>query len=129
MEYVVFSHSTVDETLIEEFEKVMKDFELSSLFTEEHKSTSIKVDYLDLKSVINKSGASVSHLQDFSKFIQTSDDNKMYASVMLRTLNTPRTFKQMMNIIKKTNDYISHKIADEHMFNMWNIVWYNEDLY
>lgn len=128
MEYTVFTHSTVDETLIEKFNDTIDRLEIDSLFTHENKSTTIKVDYLDLKSVVNKTGASVSPLEDFSRNIKKSDDNKMYASVMLRTINQPRTFKQFMKIIKDINSYIK-TVNDEHMFNMWNIVWYNEDLY
>lgn len=128
MEYIVFLHSTVYETLIEEFNDTIDRLELDSLFTDEHRSTSIKVDYLDLRSVVKKNGASVIPLQEFSSNIKKSDDNKMYASVMLRTLNTPRTFKQFMKMIKDINAYIK-TVNNEHMFNVWNIVWYNEDLY
>lgn len=128
MDYIVFSHSTIDETLIEKFNDTIDRLELDSLFTDEHRSSEIKVDYLDLKSVVNKTGASVIPLQEFSSNIKKSDDNKMYASVMLRTLNQPRTFKQFMKIIKDINSYIK-TVNDEHMFNIWNIVWYNEELY
>jgi len=128
MEYIVFTHSTVDETLIEKFNDTIDRLQLDSLFTDEHRSTSIKVDYLDLKSVTNKSGASVSPLEEFSRNIEMSDDNKMYASVMLRTLNQPRTFKQFMKIIKDINSYIK-TVDGDYLYNVWNIVWYNEDLY
>lgn len=128
MEYIVFNHSTIDDELIEKFNDTIDRLELDSLFTDEHRSSEIKVDYLDLKSVVNKTGASVSRLEQFSTNIKKSDDNKMYASVMLRTLNQPKTFKQFMKIIKEVNEYIE-TVKEEHMFNVWNIVWYNEELY
>ena len=129
MTYFVFEHQTTDEQLIKEFNKSMKKLDLEPLFTDEHRSTPIKVDYLHLKSVANKTGASIPHLQLFSDFIHMSDDNKMYASVMLRTINQPTTFKSFMDTIKAINNYIQHGILPKYLHNTWNIVWYNEDLY
>ena len=128
MYYTVFNHNTSDEDLIEDFEKTMKKLELEPLFTDEHKSTSITVSWAMLKNLVN-GGSSYQTLKTFSDYIKTSDDNKMYASVMLRTLNMPANFENLIKNVKKVNEYISHGILDKHMHNKWNIVWYNEDLY
>lgn len=133
MSYIVFNHNTTDDELIEKFEDKIQRLELEPLFTDEHKSTSISVSWAMLKSVVN-GGSAYQTLSQFSDHINASKtdkskDNQMYASTMLRTLNTPVNFDGLIKNIKKVNEYLSHKVIDEHKHNKWNIVWYNEELY
>lgn len=128
MRYTVFNHNTTDEELIEKFEDTIQRLDIEPLFTDEHRSTSISVSWAMLKNLVN-GGSSYQVLKNFSDFIHTSDDNKMYASVMLRTLHQPNNFENLIKNIKEVNHYISHNIDEQHQHNKWNIVWYNEELY
>lgn len=128
MYYTVFNHNTTDEELIEKFEDTIQRLDIEPLFTDEYRSTSISVSWAMLKNLVN-GGSSYQVLKNFSDFIHTSDDNKMYASVMLRTLYQPSNFENLIKNIKEVNQYISHNIDDKHLDNKWNIVWYNEELY
>lgn len=126
--FTVFDPMFNNEELENEFHAFFYKNNLTSLFTNEHKTSPIKVTYLDAKSVVNNNGAYASMLKDFSDVLSQANDNQMYNESTFKVIQKASTFQKMMNNIKKILQ--EYRTTDnEHLFNFWNIVYYNKDLF
>lgn len=124
--FTVFDSMFNNEELENEFHKFFYSNNLSPLFTNEHRASPIKVTYIDARSVTNN-GTYASLLKDFSDILSQGNDNQRYEESTFKILQKATTFQKMMNNIKKIiQEYKTTK--PEHLFNFWNIVYYNKDL-
>lgn len=76
-----------------------------------------------------KEGANAKYFKDFSDYLHMSKDNKMYNLSTFKLINTAKTLTQLVTIIKKVMQYVDHDIDNKHLFNTWNILYYNKEVY
>lgn len=117
-----------DEELENEFHNFFYKYNLTSLFTNEHRAGSISVTYVDARSVINTGGSYHETLKEFSDILTIGNDNKSYEEALFKIIYEARSFQGLMKTIRKLMDYIKTMDPD-HMFNLWNIVFYNKEVY
>jgi len=125
----IFNVNTVNEEVEEEFHKFFYKNNLLSLFTYEHRASPINVTDSDARSVIKPGNSYNKILIEFSDLMNMANDNKMYDSALFKIIYNARTFQGMMNQIKRLIRYIESDIDKKHLFNTWNIVWYNKEVY
>lgn len=125
--FTVFDPQFNDEDLENKFNDFFYKYNLAPLFTNEHRSSPIKVGYLDAKGVANENGSYVKDLKDFSDMLSQGNDNQRYEEATFKVLQKSPNFNVMMRKVRKLiQEYKSTK--PEHLFNFWNIVYYNKDL-
>lgn len=117
-----------DDELDEEFHNFFYKYNLTSLFTNDHRAGSISVTYVDAKSVVNTGGSYHETLKEFADLLAIGNDNKSYEEALFKIIYEARSFQGMMRTIRKLMDYIK-TIDPEHLFNLWNIVFYNKEVY
>lgn len=125
--FQIFEPRFNDEQLENEFNNFFYKYNLTSLFTNEHRAGSITVTYVDARSVINEGGSYHETLKDFSDYLSMNIHNKSYEEALFKIIYESRSFQSLMNNIKKVMEFID-TIDDNYMHNMWNIVFYNKDL-
>lgn len=125
----VFNVITVNEELENNFHSFFYENNLLALFTHEHRAAPIKVTDLDARSVVNFTGKYHKTLKKFADYITMANDNKMYEEALFKILYTSTSFQSLMNHIKKIIEVIESDIDIRHLFNTWNIVWYNKTIY
>lgn len=125
--YTVFEYVFNDEQLEENFEKQIQSLNIEPIFTYEHRSTPIKVNWAEARSIVN----GTSYYQTFAKFsdyVHMNVDNKSYDNALFKLLYSSNTIQGMVNIMKRIMDV--HDNADENRkHNTWNIVYYTENVY
>src|SRR5699024_3735141 len=126
--FQIFEPKYNDDELDNEFNNFFYKYNLTSLFTNEHRAGSITVTYVDAKSVINTGGSYHETLKEFSDFISIASDNKSYEEALFKLIYDSRSFQALIKNIRKYMDFIKQKIDSDHMSNMWNIVWYAQEL-
>ena len=132
--FTIFETRFNNEELENEFNNFFYKYNLTSLFTNEHRAGSISVTYIDAVSVINEgkegvreAGSYHKTLKDFADYLSMANDNKSYEEAIFRIIYEARSFQGLVNSIKKYMSYID-SIIEDRKFNTWNIVWYNKDL-
>lgn len=125
--FQIFDSKVVDEEIENEFHAFFYNFNLTALFTNEHRAGSISVSYVDMKSVLNEGGKNRKTLLEFADILSMANDNKTYEEAIFKLIHDSRSFQGLMNNIKKYLNFIK-QIEPEHMFNMWNVVWYAKEL-
>jgi len=123
----IFEPLYSNDELENEFTNFFYKYNLTALFTNEHRAQSIKVTYVDAKAVVNSGGKYHKILKQFSSIINIAQDNKMYEEALFEIIYTARTFQGFMNQLKKLFDHVA-KVYD-HLYNYWNIVFYTEELH
>ncbi len=126
--FQIFEPRFNNDELEEEFNNFFHKYNLTPLFTNEHRAGSISVTYLDAKSVINAGGSYHETLKEFADLLSIANDNKAYEEALFKIIYEARSFQGLMITIKKLMKYIQ-TIDDNHLFNLWNIVFYNKDVY
>ena len=126
--FQIFEPRFNDEELESEFNNFFHKYNLTPLFTNEHRAGSISVTYVDARSVINTTGSYHKTLKEFSDLLTIANDNKSYEESLFKIIYEARSFQGLMKTIKKIMDNIK-TIDPSHMFNLWNIVWYNKEVY
>lgn len=124
----LFEYRFNNDELETEFNNFFHRYNLTPLFTNEHRAGNVTVSYVDARSVINPSGSYHRTLKDFADLLSIGNDNKSYEEALFKIIYEARSFQAMMNTIKKLMDYI-RSLDPDHMFNLWNIVFYNKDVY
>lgn len=124
----IFDYKFNDEKLENEFNNFFYKYNLTALFTNEHRASPITVTYVDARSVINKGGKYHNLLKDFADLLNVANDNKKFEEAIFKFLYKSRSFQGLMRNIRNVMDYIS-TIDSDRFFNMWNIVWYNKEVY
>lgn len=125
----LFSPLFNNDELEEEFNNFFYKYNLVPLFTNEHRTSPITVTYLDARSTVKPGGSYHEQLKDFSDVLNMANDNKMYESSVFKIIYQAKTFQSLMKNIKKVKEYIESDIDEKHLFNTWNIVWYNKEVY
>ena len=126
--FQIFEPRFNDDELESEFNNFFHKYNLSALFTNEHRAGSITVTYVDARSVINTNGSYHKTLKEFSDILSIANDNKSYEESIFKIIYEARSFQGMIKTIKKLIDYIN-RLNPDHIFNLWNIVWYNKEVY
>ena len=128
-EIMVFSTDHIqDRELVADFHEFFYMNNLIQLFTNEHFTGQINVSYLDARSVVYKD----TYRRDFdnlSYLLENAQDNKMYEEAVFKIIHHANGFQKMMQNIRKLNAYFSGEIKEEHKFNLWNIVYYNDEFF
>lgn len=126
--FQLFEYRFNDEELEEEFNNFFYKYNLTALFTNEHRAGNITVTWVDARSVINPNGSYHRILKDFADLLSIGNDNKAYEEALFKIIYEARSFQGMMNTIKKLLDY-ANTIETDYKFNLWNIVFYNKEVY
>lgn len=125
----IFEPRFNDEELEEEFNNFFHRYNLTPLFTNEHRAGSITVAWTDARSVVNPAGSYHKTLKEFADLLSIANDNKSYEEALFKIIYEARSFQGMMRTIKKLMQYIQTIIDDNHLFNLWNIVFYHKEAY
>ena len=126
--FQIFEPKYNDEELDDEFHNFFYKYNLTPLFTNEHRAGTITVAWIDARSVVKPGGSYHETLKQFADFLTMGNDNKAYEEALFKIIYESRTFQQLMKKIRKLMDYIK-TIKPEHLFNLWNIVFYNKEVY
>lgn len=126
--FQIFEPRFNDEELENEFHSFFHKYNLTPLFTNEHRAGSISVTYVDARSVINTDGSYHETLKEFADLLSIGNDNKSYEEALFKVIYEARSFQGLMKTIRNLIEYIK-SIDPEHMFNLWNIVFYNKEVY
>ena len=125
--FQIFEPRFNDEELENEFNNFFYKYNLTSLFTNEHRAGSITVTYVDARSVINTGGSYHETLKEFADLLTIGNDNKSYEEALFKIIYESRSFQSFMKKIKDLLEYVK-TIDPEQLNNLWNIVFYNKDL-
>ena len=128
-DFTVFEFMFNNEKVENEFIKFFKVNNLDSMFTDEHRTSPIKVRLPDAQSVINGSGKYAKDLRNISDILSVGQNNQMYNEATFKILDEASTFQKMMNNIRRILNQYHVKTWDKHKKNIWNIVYYNKDLF
>ena len=125
----IFSYKFNDEELEQNFNEFFNIYNLNPIFTNEHRASPISVSYIDAKSVVNTTGKYHNVLKNFSDYVNSAMDNKMYESALFKMIYQANSFQGLINIVIKIMKHIQNEIDNKHLFNTWNIVWYTKEVY
>ena len=125
----IFSYKFNDEELEQNFNDFFNIYNLTPIFTNEHRASPISVSYIDAKSVVNTTGKYHNVLKNFSDYVNSAMDNKMYESALFKMIYQANSFQGLINIVTKIMKHIQNDIDNKHLFNTWNIVWYTKEVY
>ena len=146
----IFEPEFNDDELFQEFLNFFETYGLLSLFTNEHRAGSIKVKYVDARSVVLRAGNKDEMLKSpnenvrkkakfyqpkvpgkdratllkFAEYLKLYNDNQMFEDDLFYIIYESKDFRSMIERIKRMMNYIDHKISNDYKYNMWNIVWY-----
>lgn len=126
--FQIFEPRFYNDELEEEFHNFFYKYNLTPLFTNEHRAGNISVTYLDAKSVVNPSGSYHKTLKEFADILTIANDNKAYEEALFKIIYEARSFQKLMKTIRNLIKYIEN-IDNNHLFNLWNIVFYNKDVF
>ena len=102
-EFTVFEFMFNNEKIEKDFIKFFKVNNLDSMFTDEHRTSPIKVRLPDAQSVINDSGKYAKDLLNLSNILSVGQNNKMYNEATFKIINEATSFQKMMNNIRVIN--------------------------
>ena len=77
---------------------------------------------------MNDGGSYNGTLKEFTDYMAMASNNKAYQDAMFKILYNSRSMQTLMNNIKKVMRFIDSQIDEQHLFNTWNIVFYNKEL-
>src|SRR5699024_7893271 len=126
--FQIFEPRFNDEELETEFNNFFHKYNLTSLFTNEHRAGSISVTYVDARSVINTDGSYHNTLKEFAELLTIENDNKSYEEILFKIIYKSRSFQVFMKKIKDLLKY-AKSVDSEDIKILWNNVFYNKDVY
>ena len=126
--FQIFETRFNDDELETEFNNFFHKYNLTALFTNEHRAGSISVTYVDARSVINTGGSYHNTLKEFADLLTIGNDNKSYEEALFKIIYESRSFQSFMKKIKDLLEY-AKSMDPENLNNLWNIVFYNKDVY
>jgi len=121
----LFDVKTVDDEMVEAFYDFFPNQNLMPLFTNQHRTDQIEVPDLDLRSVIRSGNSYNRLLKSFSSFVNMNQNNIRYEDSLFEIIDNAKNFQKLMNNIRDFLNY-QQTINDEHTFNLWNIVYYDD---
>ena len=126
--FEIFEPRFNNEELEKEFNDFFYKYNLTSLFTNEHRAGSISVTYVDARSVINTGGSYHETLKEFADLLTIGNDNKSYEEALFKIIYEARSFQSFMKKIRDLLNY-AKTVDSKNLNNLWNIVFYNKDVY
>lgn len=124
----LFDVKTTNEELEQEFYNFFVRWNLTPLFTDAHRAGTITVTDLDARAVVNYHGAYSGDLRKLGNLMKLGQDNKAYQRAIFSIIYDRKSFRKLMITIREVNNTIEHEIKSEHMYNLWNIVYYTKGL-
>jgi len=121
----LFDVKTVDDEMVEAFYDFFPNQNLMPLFTNQHRTDQIEVPDLDLRSVIRSGNSYNRLLKSFSSFVNMNQNNIRYEDSLFEIIDNAKNFQKLMNNIRDFLNY-QQTINEEHTFNLWNIVYYDD---
>ena len=125
----IFDYSSIAsedrDELIANFEDFFYRENLIVLFTNEHRTSQIRVSWSDARSIFND-GAWAQELKTLSLYINEATDNKMYEEAIMSIIYNKSTFAHFMSGVRRLTQFLQSEIDGEFKSekNMWNIVYY-----
>lgn len=126
--FQIFEPRFNDDELETEFNNFFHKYNLTALFTNEHRAGSISVTYVDARSVINTDGSYHNTLKEFADLLTIGNNNKSYEEALFKIIYESRSFQSFMKKIKDLLEY-AQSIDPKDLDNLWNIVFYKKDVY
>lgn len=126
--FTIFNVVSMNEELEKEFHEFFYKYNLTALFTNEHRAGQIRVTDIDLRSVVKEGGKYHDDLKKFTDYLLLAQDNKMYEEAIFKIIYDARSFQGMMNMLRRLMTYID-TIEEDYEHNTWNIVWYTRNPY
>ena len=126
--FEIFEPRFNNEELEKEFNDFFYKYNLTSLFTNEHRAGSISLTYVDARSVINTGGSYHETLKEFADLLTIGNDNKSYEEALFKIIYEARSFQSFMKKIRDLLNY-AKTVDSKDLNNLWNIVFYNKDVY
>lgn len=126
-QFTIFEFKTLNEEIIQQFHDYFTSNDLTKLFTNEYRASPITVTDLEARSLIKGGNKANRVFKEFRDVLEWASNNKMYESAVFKIIHEPRTFTKMVSMIEELLNYIQSEINVEHLFNMWNIVWYDKE--
>ena len=126
--FQIFEPRFNNEELEKEFNEFFYKYNLTSLFTNEHRAGSISLTYVDARSVINTGGSYHETLKEFADLLTIGNDNKSYEEALFKIIYEARSFQSFMKKIRDLLNY-AKTVDSKDLNNLWNIVFYNKDVY
>lgn len=124
----VFDYAFNDVELQQEFENFFIRNDLLPLFSNEHRSTPIKVSWIDARSILSENGAYRKAFLDLSEVVNMATGNKKYEQAVFKMIYESRSLQKLKNISQKVvNKFI--ETTNKSQDNFWNIVFYTKDVY
>lgn len=124
----IFNVRTMDEEIEKEFYDFFPKWNLMRLFADENKTGQIVVSDADIRATINPHGAYHQDFKELSDHLAMADDNNKYQLAVFKMIEGAKSLKKVVNNIREVNKLIKHDIRNEHLFNTWNIVFYDDDV-
>ena len=119
--FEIFEPRFNNEELEKEFNDFFYKYNLTSLFTNEHRAGSISVTYVDARSVINTGGSYHETLKEFADLLTIGNDNKSYEEALFKIIYEARSFQSFMKKIRDLLNY-AKTLDSKDLNNLWNIV-------
>jgi len=121
----LFDVQSTNDEMVEAFYDFFENQNLMPLFTNQHRTDHIKVTDLDVRSTIKYPNSYNRLLKSFSSFVNMNQNNIRYEESVFEIIDNAKTFQKLMNNIRDFLNY-QQTINDEHTFNLWNIVYYDD---
>lgn len=106
--------------------KTFRDFwrynGLLPALTNAHEFEPIRVNYTQMKAVINEGGAYRQVLLDFASVLNINDNSKRYQDALADMFYKSPTLQKYVNYVKEITELMLH--MDEDDGRQWYIVWY-----
>src|SRR5699024_12031917 len=99
--FLIFEPRFNDEELESEFNNFFHKYNLTPLFTNEHRAGSISVTYVDARSVINTTGSYHKTIKEFCDLLIIENDHKSYEKSLLKIIYEQISFQGLIKSIKK----------------------------
>lgn len=127
--FTVFEFRTGNDQLITEFHKFFYKYNLTELFSNEHRVPhNITVTDNDVRSVVNY-GSYSQDLIKFANLLAVGSDNKKQSEALFKILHDSKTFQKLMNIIRRITQVYEKALTDGVDMNLWNIVFYTKSIF
>src|SRR5699024_3175520 len=84
--FQIFEPRYNNDELDQEFHNFFHKYNLTSLFTNEHRAGSITVTYVDARAVINPGGSYQETFKKFADLLTIGNDNKSYEETLIKII-------------------------------------------
>ena len=127
-ELTIFEYKFNNDELKEEFNAFFYRFNLIPLFNNEQLAGHINVSEIDARSIINPGGAHRRMFLELADYLSIASDNDSYEEAVFRLIKDTGHSRTLITKVRKYVEFI-RTVQVDHLFNLWNIVWYKKDIH